>query len=152
MTHDRERWERHPNIHGLAGMLLSIHDGFRSAAKRIREQLSGDEALTHIRRGFQPLASTLHHHHRIEEAVLFPMVARTTGQAPTELVDEHLVLMHAITRVEQSLLEEDRSLVQQAVAEFDARLRDHLEREETLMIPFLLETNQSELFQLLYGR
>lgn len=111
-------------------MLLSIHDSFRAATKRLSE-LSGP-ARRHL---FHRLATTLHHHHHAEEVMLFPQVARRTGVQPEELIDDHEELMRAIDRAASALSEDaDTDL-----GEVTQILLTHLEREEALVIPIMLE-------------
>lgn len=147
--HDRERWERHPNIGGMAGMLLGIHDGFRRAARYLCREVDGAAPLDDLRRLFGQLASTLHHHHRIEEAVLFPAVGRISGEFPAELVSDHRELTAAIDRAARSLEGADREEVRAALAALETSLEDHLIREESRVIPILLETDPSELYRIL---
>ena len=85
-------------------MLLMIHDQFRSAAERVLLLAQREPHLASAARAFAPLAQTLHHHHRAEEAMLFPMVHERTGSAPDDLVSDHHELTLAIAAVKESLL------------------------------------------------
>ena len=123
----RVDWTRHPNIGGPVSMLLGIHDQFRRAA----EYLLTLEYPEQIARAFAPLARVLHHHHHAEEVMLFPFVERSTGVAPRRLVSDHEELTAAIDAVETSYTRE-------AIVRFERVLREHLDREELLVVPVLL--------------
>ena len=133
-------WTAHPNIGGPASMLLGIHDQFR----RVAEHLLTLEAGARTARTFGPLASVLHHHHHAEERMLFPLVEHKTGTAPARLVSDHEELTAAIAAVETSYTKD-------AVARFERVLRDHLAREELLVVPVLLSLRNDEAWAMLEG-
>ncbi|MDB4937012.1 MAG: cytosine deaminase [Labilithrix sp.] len=151
---NRSAWQKHPNAAGPAGTLLAIHDQFRVASQRLSLLLAREGAadLRWVARAFMPLAQTLHHHHHAEEVMLFPLVERRTGVAPERLVSDHEALTTAIAAVEDSLSatgDEDRATA--AVATFAEVLVDHLDREEALVIPVLLEMAPAEAWALIHG-
>lgn len=151
---NRAAWKDQPNIGGPASTLLMIHDQLRAASARLVALVSreGDAELARIARAFAPLAEMLHHHHHAEEAMLFPLVRRRTGVAPEPLVAEHEALTRAITAVDASLAGgAARAQAKDAVARFDEVLNAHLDREESLVIPVLLEMAADEAWDLLHG-
>ena len=151
-AHDRAAWDRHPNIGGPASTLLAIHDQFREASRRIASVVNRQSPdVEWARRAFRPLAITLHHHHHAEEAMLFPMVLARTGTAPEQLVRDHQALMDAIAAVEAALSDGDAIEARATIASFDAILVEHLDREEALVIPVLLEMTAHEAWSLLHG-
>jgi hemerythrin-like domain-containing protein len=114
----------------------------------LAREVDGDWGF--IERAFAPLAQALHHHHRAEEAVLFPLVERRTEVAPSRLLADHEALMRAIGVVEVCLLAKaDRAGAKAAMASFREVLAGHLEREESLVIPVLLTMTASEAWGLL---
>jgi hemerythrin-like domain-containing protein len=144
-TTERSAWEEHPNIDGPAGTLLAVHDQFRNAAKQMGAFISREPAdLAFLRRAFAPFAQTLHHHHHAEEAMLFPMVKKRTKTEPTQLVDDHQELTRAIDAVQAALSAGDRAKAPAAIKAFDEILVAHLDREEALVIPVLLEMTAAE--------
>ncbi len=136
----RADWTRHPNIGGPAWMLLGIHDQFRRAAEYLLTLEHGEQ----IARAFAPLGRALHHHHHAEELMLFPFVEQSTGIAPRRLVSDHEELTAAITAVEASYTKE-------AVARFERVLREHLDREELLVVPVLLAVPPGDAWATLEG-
>ena len=133
-------WTRHPNFAGPASMLLGIHDQFRRAA----EHVASFDQREQIGRAFGPLSRALHHHHHAEEAMLFPLIERSTGIAPTRLVSDHETLTDAITVVEEAPTKE-------ASARFARVLGDHLDREELLVVPVLLSLAPAEAWATIDG-
>ena len=145
-------WKKHPNIGGPASTLLGFHEQFRVASERLLLLVDREDDLAWVGRAFQPLAQTLHHHHHAEEVMLFPVVHRLTGTAPERLVTDHETLMSAIDAVEASLRAgADKERAKAAVLRFDDVLLAHLDREESLVIPILLEMTPNEAWALLHG-
>jgi len=126
-------------------MLLGIHDHFRAAAQRLMEL----EDMLSIARLFVPLAQTLHHHHHAEEEMLFPTIHERTGTAPDRLQADHDEMTAAITTVERAL--RSREGIATAVARFCEILVAHLDREEELVIPVLLELDPVTMWAQLRG-
>jgi iron-sulfur cluster repair protein YtfE (RIC family) len=144
---DRAAWRHHPHAGGPAAMLLAIHDQFRVAAERLRflAAKSPQPDRGWLARGFEPLARTLHHHHHAEEAMLFPFVAERAGVAPDRLVDDHRALTRAIEVVEESLSRHGREEPPlPAIEALEHMLITHLDREERLVVPLLLELAPAE--------
>jgi iron-sulfur cluster repair protein YtfE (RIC family) len=153
---DRTAWEKHPNARGPASTLLMIHDQFRVASERLLllVEREAESDFAWVARAFMPLAQTLHHHHHAEEMMLFPMVLRRTGVEPEQLVSDHEELTRAIAAVEASLSpgsDAGKAFALAAVATFDEILTAHLDREEALVIPVLLEMAPDEAWALIHG-
>lgn len=147
------RWKRHPNIAGPASTLLMIHAQFRAASERLLLLLSKEPEPRRLGRVFQPLAQTLHHHHHAEEAMLFPMIERMTGVAPLELENDHRTLTDAIDDVSRHLADESSAAdAQRVAAHFNTVLIEHLDREESLVVPVLLQLSPREAWAVLEGR
>ena len=132
---------------GPAALLLAIHGQFRAASARLVELAHRDVAI--LARIFVPLAQTLHHHHHAEEAMLFPLVEKRTGTAPSRLVDDHGELTAAITAVETAL--RSRAAVPAAITAFDRVLVEHLDREEALVLPVLRAMSPAEAWAQIHG-
>lgn len=149
---DVATWKKHPNIAGPASTLLHIHGQFRVASQRLSllVEREAEADLGWVARAFAPLAETLHHHHHAEEAMLFPMVMQRTGVAPQRLVSDHEELTRAIAGVEESLRAGvSRAQAKAAVATFHEVLVTHLDREEALVIPVLLQLAPDEAWALI---
>jgi len=132
-------WRTHPSVSGPASLLLSVHDQFRAVSARLQVA-----DLSFAARMFVPLAQVLHHHHHAEEASLFPMVHRRSGDAPAELVTDHEELTNAIAAVQAELS-------RATLARFHDALIAHLDREEALVIPILLAMTPNEGWAELQG-
>jgi hemerythrin-like domain-containing protein len=133
----RLEWERHPNAHGAAGMMLRIHDGFRRASEAL--VIEADRPTPdrrRIRAVFDELAYVLHHHHHAEEVLLFPRLAEA-GVGPDALVADHRSLTSAIASVDEAL--RNGADVSAPLHELDVVLRTHLDVEESVAIPYLLD-------------
>ena len=145
-------WKKHPNINGPAATLLGFHEQFRVASERLLLLVDREDDLGWVGRAFQPLAQTLHHHHHAEEVMLFPVVHRLTGTAPERLVTDHEALMSAIDAVDESLRSgADKERAKAAILRFDDVLLAHLDREESLVIPVLLEMTPTAAWALIHG-
>jgi iron-sulfur cluster repair protein YtfE (RIC family) len=144
-------WRSHPNAGGPTSMLLAIHDHFRAASEHLtRVHPTGDARA--LARVFIPLAHTLHHHHHAEEAMLFPLVHRRTGIAPAQLQADHDDLVLAIAEVEAALRDATaRPRIADAITRFHEVLLAHLDREEALVVPVLLELTPAEAWGSLHA-
>lgn len=150
---DHAMWRTHPNIAGPAATLLAIHDQFRVAAQRLSWLVEREPDLGWVARAFAPLAATLHHHHQAEEALLFPALARRGRIDPGPLLGDHAELTTSIGAVEQGLAPgADRRAAKQAIARFGGVLARHLDREERVAIPFLLEMAPRQAWAMLEER
>lgn len=148
----RARWRT--RVEGPAAMLLGIHDHFRVSSERLRFMFAREGDVPHgwIARAFDPLAQMLHHHHHAEEAMLFPFIEKQTGAAPERLVADHGELTAAIDAVYDALRGDVTSAEAAAVlARFDDVLVDHLDREEGLVLPVLLELDPDDLWSRMHA-
>lgn len=163
-------WRAHPHFAGPASTLLMIHDQFRVASDRLRfmveKAMSGQEPdadLGWLARVFLPLGQTLHHHHHAEEEMLFPLIGERTGTPPERLEQDHVALTAAIDAVSKSLVPGgDREAafsfrgrgslpLPAAVNTFHRVLITHLDREEALVVPVLLEVPPHEAWALIHS-
>lgn len=142
-----DHWRAHPNASGPALMLLGIHDQFRAAARELM-RLVAASAFGAGERLFTQLAAVLHHHHHAEEDMLFPLVHRLTGVAPDQLQTDHDEMTAAIEAVQHAIAK--REGVADAITRFHDILVPHLDREEQLVIPVLLELPPAELWNQLH--
>ena len=149
---ERADWRAHRHIAGPAGTLLAIHGQFRAASERVALLVARESDLGWVGRAFSQLSQTLHHHHHAEEALLFPFMERRTGTAPERLVDDHRELTRAIEAVEVALTTHaDRARAIDAVSVFAEVLATHLDREESLVIPVLLELSPADGWAMVHG-
>lgn len=81
--------------------------------------------------------------------MLFPLVHRRTGTAPAQLQIDHDEMTAAISAVERAI--ETTLGVGDAIATFHDILLAHLDREEALVMPVLLEVPPHELWAELHS-
>lgn len=112
-------------------MHLNTHDEFRRAADTLV-----DPTKPNRRHLFRRLVSILGHHHHAEEVGLFPIVRRHTNQCLDGLIDDHAALDAVCERVADGFA---RGTPDEPLRAFRQALFDHLDREEALVIPVLLD-------------
>jgi 8-oxo-dGTP pyrophosphatase MutT (NUDIX family) len=140
------RWRCHPNISGPARTLLAIHDSFRAASRQLIELVAHGDDLRRIAWFFAPLGETLHHHHHAEETMLFPALG-----GATRLVEDHGALTRAIAELEVALASSDAPSTKAAAHAFDRVLVSHLDREEEVVVAWLLTMTPGEAWARIHG-
>ena len=161
--HPREGWETHPEFGPLTRFWLDRHLGFRALLDRLRADAAvaldgGMDGRDHARRlarlggGF---LQGLHGHHAIEDEHYFPrLVALAPGlERGFGILDADHHRLHA----ELDLFERDATAVlrgggRDALGPFadglermDRFLRRHLEDEEDLVVPVILDVGEGRL-------
>lgn len=117
--------------------MLQIHDSFRRESEvLLAESTSASPNRARLRSRFADLASVLHAHHHAEELLLFPRLAQA-GLGAVELESDHRRLLAAIEAVERVLVTDAEATT--VLRELDDLLRSHLDAEESVSIPYLLE-------------
>lgn len=168
--HPKELWAQHQNLGPLTEFWLSRHDGFRQLAAFLSEGLTrfreGDIPAEKFGPFFAPrlqqFLSELHHHHMIEDHHYFPvfMAAESRLLAGFELLEnDHELIHHRIEAVVEKanllfgkLGGGDRDDIQRAADGFAlvsdtliTGLGRHLDDEEDLVVPLILERGEREL-------
>lgn len=118
-------WKQQPEWDGMARHLVEdIHRGFRNKFEQARK----DAKL------FSRMCGHLHGHHSLEDSMFFPAVVRAHPSAK-----EKISLLEQ-DHVEISLLEQRiENGEEELIGEFVDLLIDHLNREEMIVIPLLLQ-------------
>lgn len=165
----RDAWQGHANLGDLARFWLSIHDGFRQAgfalAKGAADYREGRLSAVEYRAWFRPRLQTflghLEGHHTIEDHQFFPVF----GRAEPRLLRGFEVLetdhdnihaqMEATFEAANAFLragEGDRDAMLRAGDAYAAagqallrKLGRHLEDEEDLIIPLILDRGEGPL-------
>lgn len=165
----RDVWPGHPNLGRLARFWLSIHDGFRhhgaaleASASDFREGLvTPQQFRANFAPRLQTFLSHLEGHHQIEDYEFFPRF----GDAEPRLLRgfeilelDHGTIHHAMDRMADTanafMAAEagDRDAMLRAgddyVASGEALIRllgRHLEDEEDLIVPLILERSEAGL-------
>lgn len=168
--HPRAGWADSAGMSGTAGMWLERHGFFRALSEHIRDGLRGFGAgrqdsgayLARFQREMGALLSQLDGHHRIEDGHYFPLFAQAAPQMKQgfEILDrDHHTLhesLHGLATASRELI----SLAQGGRAEADIRdagarlgetvtgfrplLVRHLDDEEDIIIPLLIERGRSD--------
>eukprot|EP00755_Sulcionema_specki_P032297 Sspe_Gene.98448::Locus_71863_Transcript_1_1_Confidence_1.000_Length_607::g.98448::m.98448 len=113
-------------------LVEDVHPMFRGGFERVRQMGAGDQtvAVEHFNR----INRSLHGHHGSEDTLWFPLLRRRHPSYAEEvdiLESDHQRLVD----LESRILAGDY----QALSDFCSSLDDHLNREEMITVPFLLE-------------
>ncbi|WP_246734526.1 hemerythrin domain-containing protein [Chelativorans sp. ZYF759] len=165
----RDSWEAHPNVHGMARMWLQRHDMFRELGGiltgSIADYREGRSTATEFAQFFAPrlnyFLGHLDGHHNVEDQHYFPVFARVeTGlKRGFDILDsDHHLIHDALERNAgtanafiQALAGDDdaQRFAADAYANENERLvamlARHLDDEEDLIIPLILEKGDREL-------
>ncbi len=168
--HPRQDWPEHRNLGPLTEFWLARHNGFRQLGNTLDTLLSDfrEERLTVDRFGglfaprLQQFLSELHHHHMIEDQHYFPvfMAAEKRLVAGFELLEgDHELIHHRIETVIKNanklfgqMRTRDRDSIRRAADKFAgvsdtliSGLMRHLDDEEDLIVPLILERGERKL-------
>jgi len=168
--HPRDDWADHRNLGPLTEFWLARHNGFRQLGQTLATLLTDfrEDRIDANRFGglfaprLQQFLSELHHHHQIEDHHYFPvfMAAEKRLVAGFELLEgDHELIHHRIETVVKSANKlfgqmgaRDRDAIRRAADKF-AGVSDtlitglvrHLDDEEDLIVPLILERGEREL-------
>ena len=165
----REDWRAHDNVHGMASMWLQRHDMFRELGGMltagIGDYREGRMDAPQFARWFAPrlnhFLGNLDGHHNVEDHHYFPVFAKAESRLKRgfEILDaDHHLIHEALERNASSANAFIRALqdsqdrqrfAADAYADENARLvamlTRHLEDEEDLIIPLILDRGDREL-------
>jgi iron-sulfur cluster repair protein YtfE (RIC family) len=148
----RSQWDAYPRNHpystGLAKHFVEhVHGHFRSHFRNLTalcDPQRGTITAESFQRTILPpllrVAAELHQHHRLEDSVFFPQLKSANPGLVSqfcELEKDHDML-HALEEVAVSTASplEDRIA---AVVELGSFLENHLQREEMIVVPLLIQ-------------
>ena len=159
----REGWRSHPNMGALTRFWLSRHANFRHAGELLHAKnkaylegtLSGEAFLREMGPGLNALLQGLTEHHTIEDQHYFPQFMALEPRLATgfELLDhDHHALhdaMNGVVETGNAVLnaepkDDDRARGEAFVAANETLIRfleRHLEDEEDLVVPLILDRN-----------
>lgn len=165
----RGEWQRHDNIHGMAGFWLQRHDMFREMGKMltggIGDYREGRTDAQGFARFFVPrLNHFLGHldgHHNVEDQHYFPVFAQAEPRLARgfDILDsDHHMIHEALERNAEAAnsflraLEQDTDRQRFAADDYArendrliAMLARHLDDEEDLIIPLILDRGDHAL-------
>jgi len=162
----REDWQAHENLHGMASMWLQRHDMFRELGGILTGAIADYREGRSDARGFagffaprlQFFLGQLDGHHNVEDQHYFPVFARAESRLKRgfDILDgDHHLIHEALERNAESAngflraLQEDQDRQRFSADAYAgenerlvAMLARHLEDEEDLIIPLILERGE----------
>jgi len=169
-NHPRKEWTAHPNLGPLTEFWLARHNGFRQLGQTLdtllqdfrEERIEANSFGGLFGPRLQQFLSELHHHHQIEDHHYFPVFMEVEKRlvAGFELLEgDHELIHHRIETVIGSandLLGQmqagDRDSIRRTADSYAATsatllsgLMRHLDDEEDLIVPLILDRGEREL-------
>jgi hypothetical protein len=145
----RAQWESHPNFPRQT-LLLGSHVNFRRVSQHLIDGVSA-EAVASLRSLYLRWMQAMRGHEGYEEYKLYPFLERRGGVSCGDAREGHEELhrsqVDVVARFDDSCRDaNEANLVRLRIAlrGYDQILRDHLELEEDLVIPLLLELSRAE--------
>ncbi len=167
----RETWETHANLGDLARLWLQRHDMFRELDRMIREgaesalddKLGPDEFKPWLGRYLQFFLSQLEGHHHVEDHHYFPVFRQAEPRlaAGFDILDkDHDALHHAIENIvgranillgqddrEPGAFRTELGRFRETIVPMGADLMQHLDDEEDLVVPLILDRGETRLMK-----
>lgn len=162
----RSEWRDHPMwFSSMASHFLDIHGHFRYEMDRLMEAAAPDtaastgtlDALNRVRRSFRAFCGGLHHHHTLEERVVFDPLKTKKPELTDQMDmlwgdhDEVVALQdkarHLIDEAVDDASAATGAKATEAVRTFVAYLRRHLDQEEDVLVPMMLDGSLRRLIQ-----
>lgn len=151
-TIPRDRWSAHPRYPSQT-LLLRSHQGFRRLSRHLVDAAERGENPVVLGALFRHWIGAMHGHEAYEEGKLYPYLERRWGASLAALRDGHHALhgcqdevFAAIAQIGFGNTGDDTARVRlhAALAAHDKTLDGHLNLEEDVVIPMLLELSPEE--------
>ncbi|MEM9074988.1 MAG: hemerythrin domain-containing protein [Myxococcota bacterium] len=147
----RNEWTEHPRFPSQV-LLLGSHANFRNVSEYLVEHARKDAQPARLESLYRRWISAMRSHESYEESKLYPYLARRwdTSFAPAEeghhaLHEAHANVLEAFEGLDNpSDDQRARDTLVDALSEHDRVLASHLELEEDMVIPLLLELEPDE--------
>lgn len=144
----REAWRAHERFPEQTRLLRS-HEGFRAVSRELLRRVEGMPhdpvpALAPLEGTFEMWMAAMRSHERYEEGKLYPYLARRYDTTMQCLVVQHEALHRAVADVRSAFEEGHAPLVADALRAHRRLLVRHLDEEEEVVIPMLLELSPRE--------
>lgn len=149
----RDEWRLHPRFPAQV-LLLGSHENFRRVSTYLLQEAQAGRPNAPLESLFRRWISAMRGHEAYEEHKLYPFLERRwdvsfrgaeAGHA--ELHERYDAVIEAFARVRvagDEVSEDEQALVVQALEAHDRVLHEHLELEENLVVPLLLELSPEE--------
>ncbi|WP_066899227.1 hemerythrin domain-containing protein [Mycolicibacterium houstonense] len=137
-------------------MMLVVHDAFRRDLARMKfaaAQIGNADIRSALRSGWQTFSRYLTVHHTAEDEVLWPSMQAKLGDHTTarnllhEMTDEHARLDPVLREVDDNLAQGSADNLEALFDRLAAVLTDHLEHEESTVLPLVQEILTAEEWQ-----
>jgi len=139
----RHQWTAHPRFESQA-LLLGSHENFRAISEHLIAAAEAGESDVAIGSLYWRWIAGMRSHEAYEEHKLYRYLAHRWG-ADFSVAEAGHVRLHACDRaVRAALVDPQSAALASALREHDAVLREHLEHEEDLVLPLLLELSPGE--------
>jgi hemerythrin superfamily protein len=135
----RSEWRTHAH-YPRQTLLLRSHDGFRSTSQALMEACLRGVQAARIRAYFGAWKGAMHSHEGYEEHKLYPFLEARWGVSMDLARQGH----EALSSCEDAVFSAEEGSLLEALREHDRVLGDHLELEEDLVIPALLQLEPEE--------
>lgn len=152
----REQWPTHPHYPEQV-LLLGSHENFRRVSRYLVHAAEAGEDITGIASLYLRWISAMRSHEAYEERKLYPYLARrwqlsfASAQAGHETLHARHDEVVAALKIAAEGGDATPELAE-ALRRHDHALDEHLEHEEDLVIPRLLELSPDEFQAYLIGR
>lgn len=123
---------------------LAIHRAVRRDVDRLGAALAGDGEISDAVRAYWSVtASQLHHHHELEDTVVWPLLGQRLGDRVEALlarnVHEHQVMVSAMDEFDTALTTTGAASARVALVRMRETVEGHLTHEEVDVLPLIPE-------------
>ena len=123
---------------------LAIHRAVRRDVDRLGAALAGDGEISDAVRAYWSVtASQLHHHHELEDTVVWPLLGQRLGDRVEALlarnVHEHQVMVSAMDEFDTALTTTGAASARVALVRMRETVEGHLTHEEADVLPLIPE-------------
>ncbi len=144
----RDAWPSHPHYPNQV-LLLGSHDNFRRLSRLLVDHADREDSVDWIASLFSQWIGAMRSHEAYEERKLYPFLTRRWGLSFDQAEAGHRELHDCDGRVRAALAERRAgtgppAALRRALDRHDTVLREHLDHEEQLVIPALLELSPRE--------
>ena len=139
----RHEWTAHPRFESQA-LLLGSHENFRAISEHLILAAESSESDVAIGALYWRWIAAMRSHEGYEEHKLYRYLAHRWGADFSVAEAGHAELHRCDRAVRAALVQPHDTALVSALREHDAVLREHLEHEEDLVLPLLLELTPGE--------
>ena len=141
----RHAWVSHPNFPSQV-LLLGSHENFRRISRHLIERAEAGDDLYYVGALYRRWIAAMRSHEHYEEEKLYPFLAQRWGVSFSDAQAGHEALHQRDRAVQWALVgaDKDAAPLVAALQAHDKTLVAHLEVEEDLVIPALLQLDHAE--------